>query len=180
MYYKFTSENGNPLYGAGQWDLPHKADETGEWISGAWREVSGKISPCIHGLHACVDEHLIEWLGPELYILEYDGEVIIDHLMGVPKMVGRKARLVRPVEAWNKDTLWLLIQYLKEKSAYPAQPVSREPYDNMSFSVCLSLFVDQLHYVVSTMYHIGVGPNGRRGFKQSVNNYLLFLLKESK
>lgn len=69
--YKITGPNGAPFHGgSGAWPLP-SADGPGEW-----REVEGRIDPCHNGLHLCRRRDILEWLGPEIYAAEHEGEIV--------------------------------------------------------------------------------------------------------
>ena len=87
--------------GSGTWPAP-----------GMWLEVKGALEPCSNGLHLCAREHLLSWLGPAIWEAEYEGECI-DH---DDKLVVRRARLVRQVEAWNDSTARLFAADCAERA----------------------------------------------------------------
>ena len=89
MLYKFTGADGSSTNGG--W---------GRWHLGRWRTVSGPLLPCRRGLHMCREKDLVLWLAPALWEAEVDGEVI----EADDKVVARKARIVRRVEAWDDRT----------------------------------------------------------------------------
>ena len=99
--YKVLNLDGTPCHGGvGAWSLPTKRAD-GSWEPGAWREAEGDLVLCENGLHGCDGERqLVQWLGPLVCELEYDGEVVRDD----DKVIGRRARLLRIVEAWNERT----------------------------------------------------------------------------
>lgn len=66
---------------------------------GEWLEVE-TVDPCRAGVHACRVAQLPYWLRPELWEVELDGEVVEGELM----VIAPRGRLVRCVEAWNRDT----------------------------------------------------------------------------
>ncbi len=88
MYYKILGENRLPIHGGdGRWPEP-----------GEWRDVSGKLVSCKNGLHLCRRDQLIAWLGPCIWEAEADpAEIIVD----TDKVIARRARLIRQLDAWN-------------------------------------------------------------------------------
>ena len=64
---------------------------------GEWVEADG-VDPCHRGIHACRLRHLPHWLGPELWEIELDGELVEEGR----KVVARRGWLVRRVEAWDE------------------------------------------------------------------------------
>ena len=100
--YKVLNLDGTPCHGGvGAWSLPTKRAD-GSWEPGEWREATGDLVMCGNGLHGCDGERqLVQWLGPLLVCeMEYDGEVV----RGEDKVIGRRARLLRRIEAWNERT----------------------------------------------------------------------------
>ncbi|TMK74050.1 MAG: hypothetical protein E6G50_00415 [Actinobacteria bacterium] len=67
------------------------------WPVGAWVE-AGSADVCRLGIHACRIGDLPFWLGPELWEIELDGDVVAHPR----KVVAPRGRLVRRVEAWNE------------------------------------------------------------------------------
>jgi len=61
-------------------------------------EANGTLIPCRNGVHACRIAHLPHWVGPELWAVDVDGEMI----EGPDSVVARRGRLVRLVEDWSK------------------------------------------------------------------------------
>jgi len=59
------------------------------------------VDPCRAGIHACRPRDLPFWLGPELWEIELDGDV----LEQARKVVARRGRLVRRIDAWDVDLL---------------------------------------------------------------------------
>jgi hypothetical protein len=72
--------------GSGQWPPP-----------GEWREIEGEIIPCKNGLHGCREQDLVEWLGPEIWEMEFDGELVTAN----NKVIGHRARLIRRLDTWT-------------------------------------------------------------------------------
>ena len=93
-YYKFLTSEGISPYVEYAWPLP-TGDTPGDWV-----EVEGGLIECKIGIHACAEEHLLEWLDVALYELEYDGE----RHEAERKVYGRRARLVRHMETWNEQS----------------------------------------------------------------------------
>jgi hypothetical protein len=65
-----------------------------EWV------VAGVAQPCRVGVHACRVEHLPLWLGPELWEVELDGEIVEQER----KLVAERGRLVRRVTDWDDES----------------------------------------------------------------------------
>jgi hypothetical protein len=68
------------------------------WAVGEW--VEAELDPCRTGVHACRPSDLPYWIGPELYEVELDGEILEQSL----KVVASRARLTRRIDAWNDET----------------------------------------------------------------------------
>jgi hypothetical protein len=88
-YYKVLDADQRSMHGG-----------TGKWTVGRWRSVRGDLVPCERGLHLCRPQDLLYWIGPVIWEVEVEGEVI----EAGDKVVARKARIVRKVEAWNERT----------------------------------------------------------------------------
>src|SRR3990170_3951984 len=71
----------------------------GRWTKGRWRSVKGELVPCESGLHLCRLKDLRDWLGPQIWIAEYEGE----RLDSGNKVVVRRARIVERTP-WNDRT----------------------------------------------------------------------------
>jgi hypothetical protein len=67
------------------------------WPVGEWVEADGPLAWCANGIHACRIEDLPHWLGPELWVIELDGET----LAAPDAVVGRRARLVERIGPWS-------------------------------------------------------------------------------
>src|SRR5574343_180747 len=76
----------------------HGGDHT--WKLGEWVEVAGEIEPCRNGIHLCRDKDLIHWLHNDIYVAEYDGELIKSD----DKVVVRKARITKHLSNYNERT----------------------------------------------------------------------------
>lgn len=102
MLFKLLNAYGVPANGGtGHWSLPTYHD--GQWEPGEWLEVKGEIVPCENGLHLCCAEYLSRWVAPCCYVAEFaPGTEVLDW---GDKLVGRKARLLYPIKAWNDRTL---------------------------------------------------------------------------
>lgn len=70
------------------------------WPEDAMVEAAdGPLAACRNGVHGCRVRDLPYWLDDELWEVELDSEVLEDEL----KLVARRGRLVRRVEAWDAD-----------------------------------------------------------------------------
>ncbi len=92
--YKVTNSGAICIYGNGSWHKP-RGKRPGKWMPKLT-----DLSVCSHGYHLCHEGDLVEWLGPEIWIAEYRGEVIESD----NKIVVAQARLVRRVETWTEKT----------------------------------------------------------------------------
>ena len=82
--YKFLRDGAIGPYTGFHWPVD-------EWVDAA------DPDPCRAGIHACAVRDLPIWLGPELWEIELDGEVVRHGR----KLVARRGRLVRRVDGWN-------------------------------------------------------------------------------
>lgn len=69
------------------------------WPAEGWIEAEGALVPCRNGIHACRVRDLPYWLTDELWQVELDGDVIEHEL----KLVARRARLERRIDAWDDE-----------------------------------------------------------------------------
>jgi hypothetical protein len=69
------------------------------WPAEGWIEANGPLMACRSGIHACRPRDLAYWLTEHLWQVELDGEVI-DHEL---KVVAKRARLLRPIAAWDAE-----------------------------------------------------------------------------
>jgi hypothetical protein len=70
---------------------------------GQWREVKGPLVACQNGLHLLHPEHLSLWIARDLFVAEYEGEL----LDAGDKIVVRRARIVEHLKGWNERTMQL-------------------------------------------------------------------------
>ena len=70
------------------------------WPEGEWVDAQA-VEPCRSGIHACRARDLPFWLGPELWEIELDGDVVQQER----KVAARRGRLVRRISDWNVDLL---------------------------------------------------------------------------
>ena len=70
------------------------------WPEGEWVEVEG-VEPCRSGIHACRPRDLPYWLGPELWTIELDDDVLEQER----KLVARRGRLLRRIAEWDVELL---------------------------------------------------------------------------
>ena len=85
---------------------------SGKWTKNRWRSVKGDIIPCENGLHLCRREDLLDWLGPVIWEAEADESELIEQR---DKVVVRRARVVRRLDAWNERTARLFAADCAEK-----------------------------------------------------------------
>jgi hypothetical protein len=88
--YKFLQPDGAGLFSGFRWDLPER--EPGEWVD-------ARVDPCRSGIHACRLSDLPLWLGPALYEIELEGELVDQR----SKLVASRGRLLRRIEAWDDE-----------------------------------------------------------------------------
>ena len=119
--YKLTQSDGTPAHGgSGRWSLPKRNGEG--WKPGAWREVKGKLVLCSHGLHCVRAKDILTWAADALWIVEWHGELVEDS----DKAVVRRARLLRPVEAWNGKTIAsLALDFAERAQLHAAEALPR-------------------------------------------------------
>ena len=86
--YKFLRGDGSSVFTGFRWPLPGGAP-------GAW--VDAPVEPCRSGIHACRPAGLPYWIGRSLYEVELAGEIVEEPT----KLVASRARLLRPITAWN-------------------------------------------------------------------------------
>ena len=84
--YKFLAGDGTGVFSRFRWPL-------GEWVE-------AHVDPCRSGVHGCRPGDLPYWIGPTLYEIELNGE-IVDHML---KVVAPRGRLTRRIDAWNDET----------------------------------------------------------------------------
>lgn len=81
-------------------DLRSMHGGTGEWVPGEWRSVRGALEPCRRGLHLARATDLVRWLGPTIWVAEWEGERIDTD----DKVIVRRARIVSRFGAWDERT----------------------------------------------------------------------------
>ena len=91
--YKVLNSDGTSFWGGtGVWNLPH------DNIPGVWMPpIKRPLALCKRGYHVLRFEHLLDWLGPSIFEVEVEGEM----LWGYNKGVCSSARLLRRLDAWN-------------------------------------------------------------------------------
>lgn len=91
--YKFLRDGGIAPFTALAWPRP-EGDMAAVWVDG------GTVDPCRNGVHACGRNDLPYWIQDELWEIDLDGDVQrVGH-----KLVARRGRLVRRIDAWNPQT----------------------------------------------------------------------------
>jgi hypothetical protein len=86
--YKFLREGAVAPYTGFRWPVD-------EWVD------AGGPDPCRAGIHACSVRDLPIWLGPELWEIELDGEIVRHG----HKLVAPRGRLQRRVDGWNRELI---------------------------------------------------------------------------
>jgi hypothetical protein len=86
--YKFLRRDGTTPFTGFRWDLPN--GEAGRWVE-------ARVAPCRSGIHACRASDLPYWVGPVLYEIELEGDVVEAR----SKLVASRGRLLQRIEAWD-------------------------------------------------------------------------------
>jgi len=116
--YKVLCEDGSAFHGgAGKWPLP-RGSKPGKWLT-----VDGDIRPCWNGLHLCLPEQLVGWLGPAIFEAETQGELVDAD----DKVVAAKARLVRRCDGWNDRTARLFAVDCAQRALNREKRAGRTP-----------------------------------------------------
>lgn len=115
-YYKFLMADGRSPYRFFDWPKPRWDEATQQWRPGDWIEASGRLVPCLNGIHACRPNDLLWWMQDICYALEYDAPPLIhEAIWDETKVYGRRARLVRPLPRWREEAVqWALALDLVE------------------------------------------------------------------
>jgi hypothetical protein len=94
---KTLDEDGSACFGGhGRWNLP-TADGPGEWMP----TLEGDLVPYERGYHLFEPQDILEWIGPTLYVAEYDGDFVV----GDDVIACRRARLLYRVEGWTRRAI---------------------------------------------------------------------------
>ena len=97
LFYKVLKEDGSPFWGGEKnWPLP------GNNTPGGWLEETGDLEETSNGLHLCTLALLPFWIGPAIFLVETEGEILNNDLT---KPVARKARIICQISDWNHNTL---------------------------------------------------------------------------
>jgi hypothetical protein len=88
--YKFLRADGATVFSAFRWPLP--ADGPGPWVEAPAR-------PCRSGIHACRARDLSYWVGPLLFEIELDGEIVAERT----KVIATRGRLLRRLPIWEDE-----------------------------------------------------------------------------
>jgi hypothetical protein len=91
--YKFLRAGAIGPFSGFAWPAP---DPSGP---GTWVEARPFRGACGGGIHGCDADHLVYWLNDDLWMIELDGEVAVAD----KKLIAPRGRLVRRVDAWNRE-----------------------------------------------------------------------------
>lgn len=80
---------------------------TAKWTPYTPIEVSGKIRPCLKGLHYCEGIQILDWLNDELWLFEDLAEKRVKNEGGLGKFVTSKGMITERVKSWNLRTMRL-------------------------------------------------------------------------
>jgi hypothetical protein len=92
LAYKVLSD-GRSRFTGWRWPLP---DGNGP---GAWVQASGPLRLAANGVHACTVAQLPQWLGPEMWRIELDGEIVETE----PAVLAASGRLLARVSEWDHE-----------------------------------------------------------------------------
>jgi hypothetical protein len=121
--YKVLDDTGACHHGGqGRWHLP-SADAPGEWMPA----IHGALEPCRRGYHLCRETDLINWLGPAIFIAEYDGDRVEVNDANEGKVVVRRARLLSRVSNWDAQSARLFACDCAERALLRESERGREP-----------------------------------------------------
>jgi len=120
--YKVLNADGAAFHGgSGQWHLPRGSKP------GKWMPKIDDIEPCERGYHFCRNESdLLTWLGPTIWVVEASGKIIDCD----DKAVAERARLIKPVTAWNDRTARLFACACAKRALKYADPKHVETLRN--------------------------------------------------
>jgi hypothetical protein len=148
--YKFLLPDGTAPFTGFRWELP--AGEPGRWLD-------GRPDPCRSGVHACRTIDLPFWIGPVLYEIELDGEIVECR----SKVVASRGRLLRPIEAWGSDLHHAYVQMCADRArerAYSVTPALEGWYAMAEASVGQG--AAPMGFVTARIAEEASGPDGHR------------------
>ena len=86
--FKFLDEQGKAPFTGFAWPVA-------EWVE------AERVDPCRTGIHALRLRDLPYWLGPQLWEIELEGEIVEQER----KLVAQRGRLIRRRDEWNRELL---------------------------------------------------------------------------
>lgn len=92
--YKFLANGNVGRFSDFAWPVP-LGGAPGEWV-----EAGAPLTDCLHGVHACRVEQLLDWIDDELWEIELGGEIADSSSM----LVAERGRLTQHVAAWDDKT----------------------------------------------------------------------------
>ena len=105
--YKFLAADGRGIFSRHHWVV-------GEWVE-------AEVDACRTGVHACRPRDLPFWLGPALYEIELDGQIVETGF----KVIASRGRLTRRVFAWDDEAREAYSQMCISRAAKLAAASSR-------------------------------------------------------
>src|SRR4051812_9188211 len=97
MLFKVMNETGQSAHGVDVTHADHlpQGNEAGPWM----RATEGPLVYQEHGYHCGDESQILEWLGPVIYAVENEGE-----MLEVPRAkVARRIRLTRKCTSWTEQ-----------------------------------------------------------------------------
>ena len=99
-YFKVLNPDGSTCHG-GKANYPLPADSNaGDWLA----PIDSKLIWCKNGYHICRTSDLFDWVGPAIFEVEFDGEMVVER----NTLICRKVRLIKQLN-WNKQIAHQLI-----------------------------------------------------------------------
>ena len=88
--WKFLDEGSRGIFSGFVWPTSGVSGAPGPWVE------SHEVIACEQGVHACSVEQLAWWMSAQLWEIELAGPIVVNG----PKMVAKRGRLIRLVDAW--------------------------------------------------------------------------------
>jgi hypothetical protein len=88
--WKFLDERSRGIFSGFVWPTSVVNGDPGPWVE------SREVIACEQGVHACSVDQLAWWMSAQLWEIELAGPIVVSG----PKMVAKRGRLIRLVDAW--------------------------------------------------------------------------------